>query len=100
MTGLAGEIEQELAVLDQLRHCSRVAHVRQIDSHAVANVVDVEKIAAIFGNQTINECDLRLETDEASGEGRSDESEPTGDQYVRSSESVGIPRHGGIVGRD
>ena len=50
MACLAGEIKEKLAFLDQRRHCGSIANIGQIDTHSIADVVNIKKVAAVFGN--------------------------------------------------
>ena len=99
MAGLAREIKKEPAALDQRGHRSGIANIGQIDNHAVADVVNVKRVAAVFRNQTVHQGDLCFEVDKASGEGRADETEASGNKDVRAGENLMIPGHRRIVGR-
>ena len=96
MTGLAGEIEKKVASFNQGRHGWRVAHIRKIDSHAIANVMNVKDITAVFGNHAVHQRDFGVKTNETPRKGRANEAEPAGDEHVRSGELFAIKRHGGL----
>src|SRR6266404_2142003 len=98
MTGLPGEIEEKFALFNERGHHARVTNVRKIDSHLVANVVNVEKISTVFRNQTVDQGDLGAELDQTPGQGGTDKTDPTGDQDVGAGKNVKIPGHGRIVG--
>src|SRR5690348_5974975 len=98
MTCLAGEIKKKVPVLDQSRHRCSIAHIGKIDSHAVADVMDIEKVTSVFGDEAVDERYLRSETDKPTSQRRPYESETTGNQNVGSGQNVITRRHGGIVG--
>ena len=93
------EIEKKLPSSDQRRHRGRVANIRKIDSHAVADVVNIEKMTAVFRDEAVDQRHFGAEIDQAAGEGGSDEAQAAGNQNVRPDENVWIPSHQGIVGR-
>ena len=99
MARLAREIEKKLAFFDKRRHCSGITNIGKIDSHAVADVVNVKKVPAIFRDQTVHQGNLCAELDQTPGQSGADETEPTGDENVGAGKNVRIPRHGRIVGR-
>src|SRR5437879_3611418 len=99
MTGLTSEIEKKPPFSDERGHCGRIANIGKIDSYAVANVMNIKGVAAVFWNEAVDQRHLRTEIDQAAGEGRPDEAQAAGNQNVRSDENVWIPSHQGIVGR-
>ena len=64
MARLAREIEKKLAFFDKRRHCSGITNIGKIDSHAVADVVNVKKVPAIFRDQTVHQGNLCAEPDQ------------------------------------
>jgi hypothetical protein len=44
--------------------------------------VNIKKIAAVFGNQAVDQGDFRPEMDQAPGEGRADETQSAGNENV------------------
>ena len=52
---LSGEVEDDLAVLHQVVHRARLPHVGDVDAHAVLDAGDVEQVAAVVGNQRVDE---------------------------------------------
>jgi len=66
MTGLAREIEKEVAILNQRSHGRRVTHVGKLDRHLVADVMNIEEVAAVFRNQTVDQCYLGWDTNKPS----------------------------------
>src|SRR5438477_593245 len=99
MTCLAGEIKKKLAFLDQRRHRGGVAHIGKIDSHSIADVVNIKQVAAVFWNQAVDQGHFCPELNQASGEGGTDKTEPSRDQDVGAGKNVRIPGHRRIVGR-
>src|SRR6266550_632417 len=94
MAGLAGEIKKKLALLDQGRHRGGVANVSKIDSHSIADVVNIEKIAAVFRDQAVHQRHLCAELDQVPGEGGTDETKASGNENVGTGKNVRIPGHG------
>src|SRR5262249_39152503 len=88
MAGLAGEIEKKLAFPNERRDRGRITNIGKIDNHPVADVVDVEKVAAIFRDQAIHESDSCAELDQAPGQGRADESQPSSDKDIGSCKNI------------
>ena len=99
MARLAREVKKKLTPLDKRRHRGGVADIGKIDSHPIANVVDIKKVPAVFRDQTVYQGHLRADLDQAPSQGRADETQPSGDENVGGGKNVRIPRHGRIVGR-
>jgi hypothetical protein len=70
-----------------------------IDSHALADVVDIERIPAVFRNQTIDQGDLSSDLNEAPSQCRANKAKAAGDKDIGSSKNRVILRHSRIVGR-
>src|SRR5438132_3448611 len=99
MTGLPREIEKKLPFSDERGHRGRIANIGKIDSYAVANVMNIEGIAAVFRNEAVDQRHFRAELDQAARQGRADKAEAARNQNVRAGENVWIPSHQGIVSR-
>src|SRR6266446_10411659 len=99
MARLAREVKKKLAFLDKRRHSSGIANVGKIDSHAIADVVNVKKIAAVFGNQAVHQGHSCVETDQTPGEGGADKAESARNEHVGTGKNLKIHGHERIVGR-
>src|SRR5256885_4870995 len=99
MTGLPGEIEEKLPVFDKRRHRSRIAYIGKIDSHSVPDVMNIEKITAIFGNQAVHQSDLGPRLHEFACECGTDKSEPPCHEDIGATKNLTV-RHARIVGRE
>ena len=80
MARLAGEVEEHLLAANQRLQAVHVADVGDVDRDGVLDPGDVRAVAAVLGDQRVDEDDLRAELDEPAGEVRADEPEPAGDQ--------------------
>ena len=56
--------------------------------HLVVDAGDVEQVAAVLGDQRIDQRDTRAERDQAAGQVAADEAQPAGDQHRRPCEGV------------
>src|SRR5437016_3358499 len=72
---LTGKIKKEVTLFDQCRHGLRIADVSKLNAHLVADIMDVEEVAAVFRDQTINQRYLGPQGDKLPGERRADEPE-------------------------
>ena len=61
---LAGEIEDDLAVSHQVVHRALLADVGDVDPQPRLEAGDVEQIAAVVGDQRVDEQDVGAEVDE------------------------------------
>ena len=59
VAGLAGEIEEVILAPHQVSEAVFVAHVGDVDAHVIFDAGDVEQVAAVFGNEAVDERDLR-----------------------------------------
>ena len=79
---LPGEIEDDLAVAHEVVHRARLPDVGDVDAHAILDARDVEEVAAVVGNERVDEQDVGAEIDEAAREVAADEPEPAGDHHA------------------
>ena len=93
MASLAREVEEKVVSLDQGGHGVLVAHIRNVQFDAIPDVMDIEKVAAIFRNQAVNQHDFCAQADETPGQRRTDESETAGDEDIRPGENAGVEGH-------
>ena len=56
VAGLAGQVEQVVLPLHEVAHAVLVAHVGDIDADAVLDAGDVEEVAAVFGDQAVDQA--------------------------------------------
>ena len=68
--------------------------VGDVDADAILDAVDVEEIAAVVGNQRVDDQDARAERDELAREVAADEAEPAGDQHRAIAIELAIRGHG------
>ena len=73
MACLTGKIKKEVALFDQRGHSLCIADVSKLNAHPVAEIMDVEKVATVFRNQTINQRYLCPEGDKLPGQRRANE---------------------------
>ena len=87
--GLARQIEQVIFVSQQVLHAVAIAHVGDIDLNLVFDAVEIKQIAAVIGNKTIDERNLRSQGGEPAREVGTDEAQPARNQNAGSLESIG-----------
>jgi len=73
---LAGEVEDHGAVAHEVVHRALLTDVRDVDVQAVREAVDVEQIAAVVGDERIDQQDVRADIDETPREVAADEPSP------------------------
>ena len=91
MADLAGQVKNHILALDQCPHRVRVAHVGNVHTHAPFVACQVEAVAAIVGDQRIDNRHARTEIGQAAGEIRADKTKAAGDQYGRDSRRASCP---------
>ncbi len=74
------EVEHQVAVLHEIVHRELVADIRDVHRDAVFKACDVVEVAAVLGNQRIDQEHVRTEVDQPPGNVASDEPESTGDE--------------------
>src|SRR5262249_41301316 len=72
---LTGKIKKKVALFDQRGHGLCIADVSKLNAHLVAEIMDVEAVATVFRNQTINQRYVCPEGDKLPGQRRANESE-------------------------
>ena len=83
MTDLAGEVEDDLPVAHQIVHGALLPDVGDVDAHAVGDAVDVEQVAAVIGDQRVDQqTRLRRAATSCSREVAADEPETAGDHHA------------------
>ena len=89
---LAGEVEDHLAVAHQVVHRARLAHVGDVDAQPIGDAVDVEEVAAVVGDERVDQQDVGAEVDELPREVAADEPEPAGDHHPAAAIEVAVRR--------
>ena len=79
---LAREVEDDVAIAHEIVHRRLLADVGDVDVHAIGDAVDVEEVAAVVGDQRVDEQDVRAEIDERAREVAADEAEAAGDHHL------------------
>ena len=82
MAGLPGEVEQVMLAAQKLGQAVPVAHIGQIDVQFALKAADIAPVAAVFGNQAVEQRDLGAERHKLPSQVGSDEAEPAGDEYA------------------
>jgi hypothetical protein len=82
VTDLPGEIEQHLAVADQVIHRALLTDVGDVDPQPRLDALDVRQVAAVVGDQGVDEEDVRTEIDERARDVAADEPKPAGDHHA------------------
>ena len=79
---LAGEVEDHLAALHEVIHRAGLPHVGDVDRDAVFDAGDVEQVAAVVGDQRVDQQHVGAELDQAVREVAADEAEAAGDHHA------------------
>ena len=87
---LAGEVEDDVAVAHQVVHRRLLADVGDVDAHAVGDAVDVEQVAAVVGDQRVDEQHVGAELDELAREVAADEAEAAGDHHAAAAVELAV----------
>lgn len=80
VAGLARQIEQDILSLDQMLEAVFVAHIGDVDAHAVGNGGDIEEVATVFRDEAVDEGHLCAQLDQTVGEVGADEAQPASDE--------------------
>ncbi len=86
VTRLSGQIEKVVFSANERLQTVSVAHVGDIDVQLVAKTFEVERIAAVLGNQAIDEGKVGPETNEPAGQVGADKAQTSRDQNLGSFE--------------
>ena len=90
---LAGEVEDHVAALHEVVHRAGLPHVGDVDRDLVFDAGDVEQVAAVLGNQRIDEQHVGAELHQPVREVAADEPETSGDHHAPAAiEGVGAHR--------
>src|SRR5262245_7502848 len=88
---LPGEIENDGSVAHEVIHRALLADVCNVHANAIVDAVDVEQVAAVVGDQRVDEKDFCAKLDESSGEIAADEAEAAGDHHLPAVIELGVP---------
>ncbi len=98
MAHLSGEGEDHLAIAHQVVHRRLLADVRDVDVQPIGDAVDVEQVAAVVGDQRVDQQDVGAEIDERARQVAADEAESAGDHHLAAAIELpvvhGYARHG------
>ena len=64
--------------------------VGDVDADAIGDAVDVEQVAAVVGDQRVDEQDVGAEVDELAREVAADEAEPAGDHHAAAAVELAV----------
>ena len=64
VTRLAGEVEEEVLALDEVREAVRVAHVGDVQMHGCPEPGQIMQIATVLGDQAVDQRHFRTEPDQ------------------------------------
>ena len=78
---LAGQVEDHILALNQGAHGIGVAHVGNVDLQAIFVAGDVEAIAAIVGDERVDQGDAGAQVDQPPGEVGADKAQAAGDEH-------------------
>ena len=81
MAHLTREVEDHVAIADEIIHRRLLTYVRDVHADAAGDAVDIEQIAAVVGDQRIHQQDVRAQLDEVPREIAADESDAAGDHH-------------------
>ena len=97
MTRLTSKVEHPMHTLQQFAGSEGIPNIADVDSDLVADIGNIGKIAAVLGNQAVNDGDpmpfLQKPTDQMAA----DEAEPAGDQAIHSRSSSRINKKPQVV---
>src|SRR6266404_1687877 len=80
MTGLPGKVEKIIVIPNQIGHAVRIADIGDVHLQTIFKAVDIEKIAAVFFDQAVNNGYLCVELNQLAGQIRADESEASSNE--------------------
>ena len=103
---LSRQAEDDIAIAHQVVHRRLLADVGDVDLHAIGDAVDVEQVAAVIGDQGIDEQHVGAEIDERARQVAADEPEAAGDHHGAAAVELAVVaghlcvelRIGGIAG--
>ena len=96
MRHLRGEVEDDVAALDESRHLLLVADVGNVDVQVVQDLADVREVPAVALDHRVAHGDARTVFEQPDGEVRTDETETARDEDVLPGEGPHSPDHDSI----
>ncbi len=94
VTDLAGQVEDHVAPLHQVVHRAGLAHVGDVDVNPILDAGDVVQVAAVVGDQRIDQQHVGAEIGEAMGEVAADEAEAARDHHAAPAIELGVAHDG------
>jgi hypothetical protein len=76
---LTREAEDDVAAAHEIVHRRLLADVGDVDLHAIGDAIDVEQVAAVVGDQRVDQQDAGAEIHEGARQVAADETETAGD---------------------
>ena len=89
-----GQVEDDVPVAHQIVHRARLAHIRDVHAHAIGDAVDVEEVAAVVGNERVDDEDVGAESGQPVRQIAADEPEAAGDEHLAAAVELAVRRHG------
>ena len=90
MTDLAREIENHRPIAHEIVHRRLLPDIGDVDVHAIDDAVDVEQVAAVIGDEGVDEQDVGAALDERARQIAADEAEPAGDHHLAAAIELAI----------
>ena len=88
-----------VAVAHQVVHRALLADVGDVDAQAIVDAVDVEQIAAVVGDQRVDQQHVGAEIDQLTRQVAADEAEAAGDHHPPAAVELAVSHgHGARVG--
>ena len=90
---LSGEAEDHVAPLHEIVHRGLLPDVGDVHAHALGDAVDVEQVAAVVGDERVDQEHVGAEVDELPREVAADEPEAAGDHHGAAAVEGAIVHH-------
>ena len=87
-----------VVIAHQVVHRALLAHVGDVHAHAIRDAVDVEQVAAVVGDERVDEQDVGAELDQPARQVAADEAEAAGDHHLAAAVELAIAGHQGRGG--
>ncbi len=82
VAGLPGEVEKVVLPGHEVVDAVGIAHVGDVDLHPAAQVLDVEGVAAVFGDEAVDQGYVRARRDEPPRKVGADKAQAAGDEHI------------------
>ncbi len=87
---LPGHVEDDFAIAHQIVHRAGLTDISDVDPHAIFDAGNVEQVAAVIGNERVDQENICAKLDEPAGEITADESEPARDHHAPAAVKIWI----------